>query len=109
MIYDRPIEIAALDGGDNPLARRLTVVSRHYCAELSVYSSTYFEWAQAGETVERMVQLPRFGVIDATMYALMNGHVLRILRAQPTKDEDGREVYILTLKREEARYDVFRT
>lgn len=108
MIYDRPIEIARLGGGDGPLDRRLTVVSRHYCAELSVYRSTYFEWAQTGETVERMVQLPRFGEIDATMYAIANEHVFRILRAQPTKDEDGREVYILTLKREEARYDVFR-
>lgn len=109
MIYDRVIDIASAGTEGNPLERKLTVTSRHYCAELSIYQSTYFEWAQAGETVERMVQLPRFGVIDATMYAILNGHVHRILRSQLTKDEDGRDVYILSLKREEARYDVFRT
>lgn len=108
MIYDRVIEIATLGDGDGPLDRRLTVVGRHYCAELSVYRSTYLEWAQTGETVERMVQLPRFGEIDATMYALAGGHVFRILRAQPTRDEDGNGVYILTLKREEGRFDIFR-
>lgn len=108
MIYDRVIEIASAGTDGKPLERRLTVASRHYCAELSIYQSTYLEWAQAGETVERMVQLPRFGEINATMYAIFGGHVYRILRAQPTKDEDGREVYILSLKREEARYDVFR-
>lgn len=108
MIYDRVIEIATLGEGDSPLGRRLCVRSRHYCAELSVYRSTYFEWAQTGETVERMVQLPRLGEIDAAQYAILNDHVFRILRAQPTKDEDGRDVCILTLKREEARYDILR-
>lgn len=108
MIYDRVIEIASAGTDGKPLERKLTVTSRHYCAELSIYQSTYFEWAQAGETVERMVQLPRFGVIDATMYAVFGEHVYRILRSQLTKDADGRDVYILSLKREEARYDIFR-
>lgn len=109
MIYDRVIEIAAAGPGEGPLARRLDVMSRHYCAELSIYQSTYFQWAQAGETVDLMVQLPRFGAITATMYAIYGESVYRIMQAQPTRDEDGREIYILTLKREEARYDIFRT
>lgn len=108
MIYDRPIEIAAAGDGESPLSRRLTVLSRHYCAELTIYQRTYFEWAQAGETIDRMVQLPRFGAITATMYAIFESQVYRIAQSQPTRDEDGRDIYILTLRREEARYDVFR-
>lgn len=108
MIYDRLIEIATPESADSPLERRLRVRSRHYCTELSVYRDTYLQWAQTGETVERMVQLPRFGEIDATMYAIANDRVHRILRAQPTTDADGRDVYVLTLKREETRYDVWR-
>lgn len=109
MIYDRPIEIAAAGDGESPLARRLTVLSRHYCAELTIYQRTYFEWAQAGETIDRMVQLPRFGAITATMYAIFGEQVYRIVQSQPTRDEDDRDIYILTLRREEARYDIFRT
>lgn len=109
MIYDRPLFIARLGEGSSPLERRLQVVGRHYCAELSIYGKTYFEWQQTGESIDRMVQLPRLGMIDATMYAVDPAArcVWRILQAQAAKDDDGQPVWRLSLQREEARYDIF--
>lgn len=109
MIYDRLIEIASLGDGDGPLARRLTVVSRHYCAEMTIYHRTYFEWQQAGERIDRMVNLPRLAKIDATMYAIFDGHVYRIMEAQASRDADNLDIYVLSLRREEARYDIYRS
>ena len=110
MIYDRPLSVFNLDTGSSPLQRRLVLHSRHLCAYRSVFHRTYFLAKQAGETIDRMVQLPApASPIDATMYAqLDDGHIYRIAEAQPTEDEDGLPAVVLSLHREEARYDLFR-
>lgn len=108
MIYDRPIEIARLDENARALDRRLTVESTHYCAELEVYRSTYFQWQQNGETIDRMVQLPAFGEIRAAMFAILDDAVYRVVQARQSND-GGCKVWILTLRREEARYEVYRS
>ena len=109
MIYDRTLAVFTLDTASGPLQRRLVLRSRHLCAYRTVYHRTYFQARQAGETIDRMVQLPAPELpIDATMYAqLDDGHTYRIAEAQLTEDEDGLPAVVLSLHREEARYDVF--
>lgn len=109
MIYDRFIEIYALKSADNPLNRKLEFQHVHFCAPLTVYHRTYFSSLRDGETVDRMVQLPQLAEIDATMYAVLeDGHVYKVLEAQPTQDEDGLDVYVLSLHRKEGQYELFR-
>ena len=110
MIYDRLLKVFNLDTtSSSPLQRRLVLHSVHLCAYRTVYHRTYFQALQAGETIDRMVQLPApASPITATMYAqLEDGHVYKIREAQPTEDEDGLPAVVLSLHREEARYDLF--
>jgi len=109
MIYDRVLQIAGLGSGSSPLDRKLSVKSAHYCAELSIYESTAIQWAAAGKRLDAMLQTPRLGVIDANDYAIYGGHVYAIRSLRNDRDEDGRETYVLSLSREEARYDILNT
>lgn len=110
MIYDRVVEVFELDTASSPLQRRLVLHSAHYYGRKTVYHKTYFEALQAGESVNRMIQIPApENPPTATMYAVPDdGHVYRIIEVQPTEDEDGLPVVVLSLHREEARYDLFR-
>jgi len=111
MIYDRLIEVFDLDTASSPLRRRLVLRSAHYYGNLTVYHRTYFQAVQAGESIDRMVQIPApADPPDATMYAVPeDGHVYKITEAQITTDRDGLPVVNLSLRREEARYDLHRT
>ena len=111
MIYDRVLEVFKLDTKSrSPLERRLFLHSAHYYAPMTVYHRTYFQAVQAGESIDRMVQIPAPAKpLDATMYAVPDdGHVYKITEAQPTEDADGLPVVNLSLHREEVRYDLFR-
>lgn len=109
MIYDRLLEVFSPKQPESPLSMKLELESAHYCAPLTVYHRTYFDSLQMGETVDRMVQLPRLSEIDATMYAVLEGGpVYKIMEAQPTQDEDGLDVYVLSLHRKEGKYELFR-
>lgn len=110
MIYDRIVEVFNLDTASSPNRRRLVLHSAHYYGNLTVYHRTYFEALQAGESVDRMIQLPAPAApITANMYAVPeDGCVYRIAEAQPTEDADGLPVVNLSLHREERRYDLFR-
>lgn len=110
MIYDRVVEVFNLDTASSPLQRRLVLHSAHYYGSRTVFHRTYFEALQAGESVDRMIQIPAPAEPPtATMYAVPDdGHVYRIIEVQPTEDENGLPVVNLSLHREEARYDLFR-
>lgn len=110
MIYDRLVIVSRLDTASTPLHRRLVEVSRHLGAYRTVYHRTYFQAVQAGESIDRMVQLPMPETPpDATMYAVLeDGHAYRIAEAQLAEDEDGLPVVVLSLHREEARYDLLK-
>lgn len=109
MIYDRVLEVFSASDADSPLESRFTLLHTHFCAQQTVFHRTYFFSLQTGETVDLMVQLPRTVEIDATMYAVPeDGHVYKILEAQPTKDEDGLDVYVLSLHRKGDNYELFR-
>ena len=110
MIYDRPLTVFKLDTASPPTTRRLTDPAAYLCAYRTVYHRTYFQAVQAGESIDRMVQLRAPDPPpDATMYAVLeDGHVYRIREAQLTEDEDGLPAVVLSLHREEARYDYYR-
>lgn len=109
MIYDRPLTVSELDTASSPLDRRLINPRSYLCAYRTVYHRTYFQAVQAGERIDRMVQLPAPETpITAAMYAqLEDGRTYRINEAQLTQDEDGLPAVILSLHREEARYDLY--
>lgn len=106
MIYDRVVSIARLGDGDRPLDRKLSVQSEHYCAELSIWESTAFQWSAAGKRLDKMLQIPKLGELDADDYAVYDGHVYAIRELRRDRDDNGHEVYVLSLSREEARYDI---
>lgn len=111
MIYDRLMEVFKMDTSPTPLSRRLVLHSVHLSANMTIYHRTYFQALQAGEGIDRMVQIPAPEIPpDATMYAVPadDGHVYKITEAQLSKDDDGLPVVNLSLHREEARYDLFR-
>lgn len=113
MIYDRVVEVFDLDPqARKALERRLILRSAHYYGSMTVYHRTYFQAVQAGESIDRMIQIPAPAEEppDATMYAVPeDGHVYRITEAQPATDADGLPVVNLMLHREEDRYDLFRS
>lgn len=110
MIYDRLLTVFKLDTASSALARKLLERSRHLCAYRTVYHRTYFQAVQAGQRIERMVQIPTTDTPpDATMYAeLEDGQIYKITEAQFAEDEDGLPCIVLALTREEARYELFR-
>ena len=110
MIYDRLLTVCdPPEGWGAPFHGRLYPLSDHMYAELTVFHRRYWEAAQAGSRVDRMVQVPFGEDILATSYAVLpDGHLYRIEEAQHTTDEDGLPVTNLSLRRMEARYDLCR-
>ena len=106
MIYDRVVSIYRLEGGIAPPSGELTLLSQHYCAPMEVYERRYWDSVQAGQSVDRMVQLPFGDDIEADMYAVYeDGHTYRIVQAQHGADRDGQPICTLSLHREDIYYD----
>ena len=109
MIYDRgPVAIYTRVGP--PVRNRLQLHSQHYYAELAVYHRRFWESVQAGDRIDRLLQIPFGDDIAAEMYAVPeDGHVYRIAQAQPGEDDHGLPSCTLSLHREEANYDIIGT
>lgn len=107
MIYDKPIEILKLpDDVGTPLQGKLQPVFSAFCGEMTVFHSRFWESVQAGSRIDAMVELPLHREnVEAEMYARYEGHIYRIEQAQFQKDGDQLPVTVLSLKREENRYD----
>lgn len=108
MIYDRILQICdPPEGFGAPFHGRLVPRRVSYYAELTVFHRRFWEAAQAGTRVDRMVQVPFGSEILATSYAVLgDGLLYRIEEAQPTTDEDGLPVTNLTLRRMEKNYEL---
>lgn len=105
MIYDRVLTIYELDGEANALRRRLVRVREYACGEKEVYGTRFYKALQAGERIDRMVELWRAD-IHADQYAVLDdGEVYRVVQAQHGLNRDGLEITTLTLRREESEYD----
>lgn len=108
MIYDKPIQILKLpDGVGTPIQGKLEPVFTAYCGEMTVYHSRFWESVQAGSRIDTMVELPLHRKnVDAEFYAKYEGHIYRIEQVQYQKDENQLPVTVLSMKREERRYDI---
>ncbi len=101
MIYDKPLDIFALPEGEAvPTPEKLYIFSRHWCAEKTVYRSSYWQSVQAGSSIDRMVEVPQYlGDVDATMFALFEGKMYAIKQVQYAEDANGLDVTDLSLER----------
>ena len=106
MIYDHILTVYTEPAG-TPIQHKLTPVGQHYYAPAEVYHARFWESVQAGSHIDIMVRLPFGGEITATQYVtLEDGHVYRIEQAQHGRDDDGREMTTLSLRRMEGSYDI---
>lgn len=106
MIYDRPIKIGTLDKASSPLLRRITIKGEHYCSPQSVYAKRYYEALQAGVQIDLLVWVLGHDVAWAGDYAFYEGDVFRIVQAQQDRDGTGLACTILSLHREEGKYEL---
>ena len=109
MIYDRgPLTVWEIDGA--PTDCRLKEHSAHYYAELEVYHRRFWESVQAGDRVDRLVQLPAGEDLCANLYVTPeDGFVYRVNQAQPLEDDNGLPACRLSLHREEQNYEFVRS
>lgn len=106
MICDRVLTIYDEPAG-TLLQNKLVEVSRHYYAPAEVYHSRFWESVQAGSRIDMMANIPDGSAIRADQYAIPeDGHVYRVVQAQHGLDDDGLPVTRLSLRREEASYDI---
>lgn len=108
MIYDRgPLTVYSRVGA--PIDGRIIFHSVHYYAELTVYHRRFWESVQAGDRVDRLVQLPFGDDLTADLFAVPeDGLVYRINQAQPGEDDNGLPCCTLSLHREERNYEIIR-
>lgn len=108
MIYDENIDIYSLPAGAGvPTATNLTPVSSHYCGELQVFASRYWQSVQAGSSVDRMVEIPeRLENVTAAMFARFNGGIYSIEQVQYGHDSHGLDITTLSLKRYLSNLDI---
>lgn len=101
MIYDKPVDIFALPPDEAvPTQLNLSRVSSHWCAELTVYHSRYWESVQAGSSVDRLIEIPeRLDGVDASMYALLFDKLYSIEQVQYGTDGNALDITQLSLKR----------
>ena len=105
MIYDRVLTICELDGESSALRRRLVRGRDYAYGEKEVYGSRFYKALQAGERIDRMVELWRAD-IRADQYAVLDdGDVYSVVQAQHGMNRDGLAITTLTLRREESEYD----
>ena len=106
MIYDRGPATVYQQSGD-PVDDQIAEYGSCYYAELQVYHSRFWESVQAGDRIDRMIQIPFGDDITADMFVKPeDGHIYRINQAQPGDDDNGLPSCILSLHREEANYDI---
>ena len=105
MIYDKILLVCSLTD-DRP--RALSVECCYGYADQTVYHRRHWEAVQAGSRADRMVQVPFGGEIRADQFVWIpaESSAWRIEEAQHTTDGDSLPVTNLTLRREEAFYDV---
>lgn len=110
MIFDRELTLCTLPTGAGTLLQgKLIEHSKHLYAEEEVFHRRYWEAVQAGSRIDKMAAIPRMpgDDISAEMYVkLDDGHVYRIEQAQESTDDDGLDVYLLSLYRLGGNYDI---
>ena len=108
MIYDKQIQILKLpDNIGTPIQGKLLPVFTAFCGEMTVFHKRFWEAVQAGSRIDVMVELPLHRKnVEAEMYARYEGHIYRIEQVQFQTDDNQLPVTVLSMKREETRYDI---
>ena len=109
MIYDKTLQTGDLSPGRGPLDRRLTVTGELLYGVKTVYSKRLYEALQIGVRIDTMVQRGLPDAVPADTYVVLaDGWVYRVVQAQTQPDEDGLLVTVLSLQKEDAKYELVR-
>lgn len=107
MIYDRILTVLHADTASPALTRRLVRAGATLCGEKSVSDQRFYMAQQAGQRIDKLVELWPAGIEADQFVTLDNGTtVYRVAKATVTQNRDGLPVQTLTLRREEAVYEL---
>ena len=109
MIYDKLLTYGKLSDGTGPLSRKLDVVGWLMYGVKTVYSKRFYEALQTGLRIDAMVQIGLPDAVSAGAYVILNDdRVYRVVQSQTQSDEDGLPVTVLSLMREDVKYELVR-
>lgn len=106
MIYDRTANFYNAAAAD-ALTRHLSAAFAEYCGEKEVYSGRFFAAMQAGERIDRMIELWQHTELSADMFCVIDGdttRIYRIVQAQHGLSTDGLPITTLSLRQEASEY-----
>lgn len=109
MIYDRTLQLAHLGAGASPMSRRLVLDGWKYYAPETVYASRYYSALQAGVRLDLVAFVAEPDAAEAGQYAIISGDVYRIERAEAATDEHGLPITMLTLHKEDDKFELLGT
>lgn len=108
MIYDRILTVWVPDRDGPALTRRLVPAAAALCGEKSVSDRRFYMAQQAGQRIDKLVELWPCGV-EADAFVTLDdngGAVYRVVKSDVAQSRDGLPVQTLTLRREEAEYEL---
>lgn len=106
MIYDRILTVLAPAQTGSALTRRLVPAASLLCGERTVSDSRFYLAQQAGQRIDKLVELwPSDVEADALVTLDGTQVVYRVAQSRITQNRDGLPVQTLTLRREEADYE----
>lgn len=109
MIYDKLLAYGKLSDGTGPLSRKLAVTGWLMYGVKTVYSKRFYEALQTGLRIDTMVQIGLPDAVSAGAYVILDdGRVYRVVQSQTQSDEDGLPVTVLSLMREDVKYELVR-
>ena len=108
MIYDRILTVLRPAQTQTALTRRLVRAGATLCGEKTVSDTRFYMAQQAGQRIDKLVELWPAGIEADELVTLDNDDaaVYRVVKAQTALNADGLRVQTLTLRREEAEYAV---
>ena len=107
MIYDRILTVLVPAQTGSALTRRLVPAGATLCGEKTVSDTRWYMAQQAGQRIDKLVELWPAGIEADQLVTLDNGTaVYRVAKATVTQNRDGLPVQTLTLRREEAVYEL---
>ncbi len=107
MIYDRILTVLVPAQTGSALTRRLVPAGATLCGEKTVSDTRWYMAQQAGQRIDKLVELWPAG-IEADQLVELDGDevVYRVVKAQTARNADGLFGQTLTLRREEAEYAI---
>ena len=107
MIYDRILTVLVPAQTSSALTRRLVPAGATLCGEKTVSDTRWYMAQQAGQRIDKLVELWPSGIEADALVTLDNSTsvVFRVVKSDVVRNRDGLFVQTLTLRREEAAYE----